>query len=74
MGCPGGRGGQTLAEREHGWMVAQLKDGVDSATTFLLKRLELVEVPRVDDERLLADCRGAQTERKPNVGVVQVVR
>ena len=40
----------------------------------MLELLERVEVPRVDDDRLLADRVGADAKREPDVRVVEVVR
>ena len=55
-------------------MHAQLQHGVDPAAGFLLQLLQRIEVPRVDDQRLLADRIGADAQRQPDVGIVQVVR
>ena len=40
----------------------------------LFQLLQAVEVPGVDDERLLADRVGADAQRQPHVRVVQIVR
>ena len=55
-------------------MNPQLKDGVDPPAGLALDFLERIEVPGVDDERLLADRVGAHPQREADMGVVQVVR
>ena len=53
---------------------AQLKDGVDLAAGVALDFLQPVDVPRVQDQRLLADRVGFRTQGKAHVGIMQVVR
>ena len=57
---PSIRGRQALLERDHRRMQPQLQHGVDAPPGFALDLLERVEVPRVDDQRLLADRVGAE--------------
>ena len=64
---------QLVAERHQRWMQAQLQHGVDAPSGFLLELLQAVEVPRVDDQRLLAEHVRADPQRNAHVGVVQVV-
>ena len=65
---------ELIAQRDQLRMEPQLQDGVDAASGFLLELLQRVQVPRVDDERLLADRVRPDAQREPDVRVVQVVR
>src|SRR5687768_2125818 len=55
-------------------MHAQLQDGVDAAAGFALDLLQGIEIPRIDDQGVLADRIGADTEREPDVRIVEMIR
>ena len=64
---------QTFAQRHQLRVHAQLQDGRDPATGFLLELLKRIEVPRIDHQRLLANDVGADAEGEAHVGIVQVI-
>src|SRR5689334_21616655 len=55
-------------------MQTQLQDGGDAASGLALELLQRVEVPGVDDDRLLADRVGADAQRHADVRIVEIVR
>jgi hypothetical protein len=69
-----GLGLDPALQLQDGGVLAQLQHGVDAAVVLAGQRLELVQVPGVDDQRLLADGVAAQPQGQAHVGVVQVVR
>jgi hypothetical protein len=42
-------------ERQQGWDMTQLQNRPNPCVVLFLQRLKLIEVPRIDHERLLAD-------------------
>ena len=66
-------GQQPLSQRNQLWVHTQLQDRRHAAAGLGLEFLQTIEVPRVDDERLLANDVGANAEGKSNVRVMQVV-
>ena len=65
---------QLLAERQHRRVHAQLEHRADALTGLVLELLQRVEVPGIDDERLLADRVRPDSQRKADVRVVKIVR
>src|SRR2546425_6546521 len=65
---------QPLAKRDQIGMQAQLQDRVDAASGLLLELLESVQIPGIDNERLLANRVSADAQSQPDVRIVQVVR
>ena len=70
---PGLRG-VPLLQRLHRGVEPELQDGVDLPPRLGLQLLQGVQVPRVDDEGLLADGVRAEAEGEADVCVVQIVR
>ena len=64
---------QGLLETTHVVVQAKLQHVVDAAARLRLDLGELVQVPRADDERLLADGVSPQPQREAAVRVVQIV-
>lgn len=62
-----------LLEGLDGRMEPELEDGMDPPARFPLDLPEGVDVPGVEDDRLLADGVGADAEGEPDVGVVEIV-
>jgi hypothetical protein len=52
----------------------ELEDREDTAAGLRLQLLEGIEIPRVDDDRLLAERTRTIPEGDADVGIVQVVR
>ena len=65
---------QALAQGDQLLVDPELQDGKDAAAGLKLQFLQRVEVPRVDDDRLLADHVRAVSKSEADVGVVEVVR
>src|SRR5205823_6022267 len=64
---------QTNAQRDQVGVQPQLQHRVHAAARFLFELLERVEIPGVDDQRLLTDRIRADAERQPDVRIVQVI-
>lgn len=56
------------------WVQAQLQDRVDPPAGLGFQRLQLIQVPRIDDQRLFADHVRAHPERQAAMRVMQIVR
>ena len=54
-------------------VMAQLEDRVNALVALVLKFLKAVKVPRIEDERFLADSVCIRPQCKPNVSVVQII-
>lgn len=66
---------QQLVPQRHEFRVQpELEDREDTTAGFLFEPLQGVEIPRTDDERLLADRVGAGAQGHAHVGVVKVIR
>ena len=70
---PGRGGAQTVAQGDQLRMEPQLQDRVHAPAGLEFELLQRVQVPRVDDQRLLADRVGARAQRQADVRVVQIV-
>ena len=55
---------EPLARRANRWMQPQLQHREDSSSVLLFEFGQLLEVPRVDDEGLLADRMRAHPQRR----------
>ena len=69
----GGLGVESRLDREQGGVDAELEDCEYPPSGLGFELFERVEVPRVDDQRLLADRVGAVSQRQAHVRVVEVV-
>ena len=54
-------------------MHAQLQDGPDGSPGLVLELLERIEIPRVDDQRLLANRVRAGAQGHPDMRIVEVI-
>src|SRR6266542_3575973 len=63
---------ERITERQHRRMKPKLEDGIDPHAAFALELLKRIEIPWVDDDRLLADGMRARPQRQTDVGVVEI--
>ena len=70
---PGRGGAQAVAQGDQLRMEAQLLDRVHALAGLEFELLQRIQVPRVDDQRLLADGVRARAQRQADVRVVQIV-
>ena len=65
--------GDTLAKGDDRRVKSKLEDGVDPLAGRRLHFGQTVDVPRIEYQRLLANRVGIGPQRKPDMGIVQVV-
>jgi len=56
------------------WVQTQLQDRADPPACLSFQRLQLIQVPRIDDQWLLADHVRAHPERQAAMRIMQIVR
>ena len=65
---------ELITERDQLLVRTELEDGPDALATLFFELLERIEVPGIDDERLVTDDVGLHAKSEAAVRVVEVVR